>query len=107
MNMRTESPGNGAGANPPTMKVMCHLTGSALTMQKPTRVHCAAEIYDEPTLGFFRVARFGIQGVLLKRGERQVLISLSELWNLAASVEPGLAPPAGSPDARPIAPTGP
>lgn len=103
MSDRTPSPGNLAGANPPTLKVLCGLSArGAAAMPVPSTIHCAAEVYGEPTEGFFRVARFGIQGVLLERGEMRVLISLAELWAVAASVEPGLEPPAGAPATQPI-----
>jgi hypothetical protein len=75
--------------------VVAELSGKPIAMPA-CPVHCGFELYDEPVRGFSRRARMGINGVLLFNGTAQVLVSMGELWKLAESLEPALAPPISS-----------
>ena len=60
-------------------------------------VHSGIELFDAPARGHCRRARMGIDGILLFKGDAQVLVPMSELWKLAESIEPALAPPTTAP----------
>ena len=83
------------------MKILTSLSATAVEGEYTERHGILNNVTEEPARGFFRVASLSAGGLLLKRGEAQVVIPLAELWRLVETHEPALSPPAPVETIRP------